>query len=509
MAMPDTVHLSELVDFPSRCFINSLPVEVILEIFALVFEAIPRNQRHESKISLTLSHTCRAWRDAALEGKFLWTFIPLVSTCIARLYVERSSPLSFNVQYSYMKFSQRSRYADAFRWLLHDLSRVREMIHADNRDDWAQVVDKRDEWDDTIFDKSTAPLLEALQLVRIENIEMLRSHIFMNSTPRSLRNLGLYYSDLPADSASILFAPALTHLEISFCLNTWTCLAHSLKDLLSLEVLKVAGHDWEECTDLQPFTISESMKVLEISANSGVILSFFRAARIPLRSAVHVSPIDDAGSSQFISRQTFPLMITDLVDAVFSRVTTAFELGITHDGLSIADLGPDSTEIRMWVEPQTELPSLLQAGSIIQYSTTLILAHTRRHRNPELAFGALLISLAQLRTIRPFQSLRKLGLSLELLDEPRHAPVWRVVADSFPQIEEIGLGRAGLVHVLGEANYRDIFPSLTLVILSRGVGVTRSIGMKARQNREGVRFVSVDLLPYFPDHNLPFDDDMD
>ncbi|VDB87388.1 unnamed protein product [Peniophora sp. CBMAI 1063] len=447
----------------------------------------------------------------ASGSKVLWTFVPLFSVSIMRLYLARSDPLPISIQYSYPKFNNRPRYADAMRQVFRDLVRVRELIHVEIQDDWDQVVaGSHPNWDETIFNHSSAPLLNTLHVVRMKERDAIASRVFGGSALHSLRDLRLYFCDLPSDRAPVLFGPALAHLEVTYCSDIWTCLSYSLEHMPCLEMLKLTQHPWEEPIDLRPFAISETVKCVEITASSAVILSFLGAAQIQSKTALAIAPVDSmsARNAQTNTHQTLPIMITDLVEAVFSRITATADAGITLERLLITDVGVDSTEIRVWVEShkRSVLPS---GGGVRAYYTALRLAHTTRDHNPRLAFGALIIALTQLKTIRGCSAIRWLGLSLQLLDEPRYLHVWRAVADCLPQVEEIVLRRTGLIRALGDPNHHDMFPSLKLVLLSPGVGVARHIVAKARQARESVRFASTDLMRRFPNHNLPFDDDLD
>ncbi|KAI0050947.1 hypothetical protein FA95DRAFT_1554982 [Auriscalpium vulgare] len=118
----------------TKCFITSLPIELLGEIFVLVpgmeFDEIvadPLVALHKP-LWVGISHVCRTWRSATLNLKSFWTFIALqmgpiwVETCLARSH---PAPISIHIVNPYLAYPwYRSLAIDALR----ELPRTRRLL---------------------------------------------------------------------------------------------------------------------------------------------------------------------------------------------------------------------------------------------------------------------------------------------------------------------------------------------------------------------------------------------
>ncbi|KZV60875.1 hypothetical protein PENSPDRAFT_671382 [Peniophora sp. CONT] len=503
----------------NRCYIHKLPVEILAQIFLAVLHAIPQNARFKAVVPLVLTHVCPIWCGAAIESKALWTVIPIVSTSITRLYLKRSHPLTISVQYSYSKFTRRTRYADAFRCVLDDPTRVRELIHEDNWDDWfdEEEYEKQNEWDDEMFCRFPAPSLGKLQLVQL-GAEVLRTRTFNDVFFPALIDLRLDYCVLPSGNQPMtITTSSLTYLDLYHCENFLAFLAEAARHLSSLRGLKINEHFMAEPHHgaLSPIEFSGSLRLLALYSTSMTALSFFQASRIPLHSTVHVTSIDNARlegpEEDIFARETSGFRVAMLAVNVFDRISQAVRAGYTSYCMTIADVQNDATEIKIFMRSPRRSTSVhdLDFDEPDQSCiTSLILAHRLREYHIDQALTTLLKALAPIKTIPGLRTVPTLAISLSSLHQTAYQLVCERLSECAPQTTEIALGSPGLITVLGEAESLDVFPSLKMVSLTPDVAIDKHAIMEARGIRKGLRFVRQDLLAQFPDHSLPLENEM-
>ncbi|TDL22622.1 hypothetical protein BD410DRAFT_839686 [Rickenella mellea] len=219
-----------------RCFVNSLPPEVIAHIFHLL-------QVRRSVHWLVVTHICRLWRQVAIECPSLWTSIRLSAARPqeASTFIQRAKSLPLTVVTSMT--SSSTELVSITEFMLEHLSRIREVgllisLPPPLTGELAPDVDLQ-----PIFSRP-APLLETLIIRRPSDLW------FVNPEPICLgRNL-----------------PMLRSIVVEIQPLEWSSV--SLRGLRELQLDKIWSGD-------QP-TLSSLMAILEVCP-ALELLSLFRA----------------------------------------------------------------------------------------------------------------------------------------------------------------------------------------------------------------------------------------